>query len=73
MRDRRARVQDIAAECRGCHWRANSANTLAIAAQHHDATGHEVQVVQTIVVVYGRQPTPEELGQTTFVDQGAAP
>lgn len=39
--------------CRECSWNQESKNTLALAAQHHDRTGHEVSVEITRVVIYG--------------------
>lgn len=31
---------DALAECQECGWTVNSRNSLGLAAQHHDRTGH---------------------------------
>lgn len=69
-RIKRTRVTEVAAECQGCEWTGTDAGALGRAAQHHDATGHEVHIEQTLLVIYGEGPTPEELGQTVFDDLG---
>lgn len=66
-RDRRTRVVEVTAQCQGCNWAADDAGALGRAAQHHDRTDHEVHTTQTILVIYGTGPTPEELGQTTLL------
>lgn len=53
-----------------CGWTYDGRNGLGLAAQHHDRTGHEVQVEQTICVIYG-ESTPEVAGQMT-VDEAIA-
>ncbi len=32
------------AECEGCDFRVISRNALGLAAQHHDKTGHSIQI-----------------------------
>ncbi len=56
MRRTRSCMATVMAGCRVCHgpdavWRQR--NALALAARHHDATGHETWAEQTIIVIYG--------------------
>lgn len=64
------RIEEVSAQCQGCEWTAQDVGALGRAAQHHDRTGHEVHIMQTLRVIYGEGPTLEELGQTTFDDPG---
>jgi hypothetical protein len=59
-------LTNVAASCEVCSWGADTVNALALAARHHDATGHQVTTSITRLVVYGDDVTPEELGQTTL-------
>lgn len=43
----------VLAHCVNCEWEVESRNGLGLAAQHHDRTGHEVQVEISRVVIYG--------------------
>lgn len=40
-------------QCRGCAWRADAKNAKGLAAQHHDRTGHVVQVIEEVITIYG--------------------
>lgn len=40
------------AKCRGCGWGVYGKNGLGLAAQHHDRTGHSIQIDIKGVVVY---------------------
>lgn len=41
------------AECMACSTRYSGANALALAARHHDATGHAIATVVERRIVYG--------------------
>lgn len=61
MRETRAGIVHTIAGCYVCHggeshW--ESKNALAVAARHHDATGHTTWCEQVLSVRYG--PTPDE-------------
>ncbi len=46
-----------AAFCQECDWKySNRKNGLALAARHHDATGHRVNIDITNLVSYGEDP-----------------
>ena len=56
MRETRAGIVHSMAGCRQCHgseakWQ--SRNALAVAAKHHDATGHTTWCEQVMSVKYG--------------------
>ncbi len=56
MRRTRSSLASVMASCCVCYgsdavWRQR--NALALAARHHDATGHETWAEQVIVVRYG--------------------
>lgn len=56
MPDRRptaSTLTDVLAECRACNWEARTVNALALAAQHHDRTGHPTATSITRLVIYG--------------------
>jgi hypothetical protein len=55
------------AECQDCGWQgSNYKNALALAAQHHDRTGHTVLWEQLISGVYGKlKPTGVQLVDKT--------
>lgn len=59
---------DFVATCRGCAWRTTARNALGIAARHHDATDHVVDVVITRDVVYG-DPRARGAGQLSITDE----
>ena len=60
MRVTRTGCLEQAAHCYGCDWEyANSKNGLAMAAQHHDRTGHEVRVEIVNIVYYGDRDEEE--------------
>jgi hypothetical protein len=69
---RRASVtlEDVQAECLACRWTATSRNAQAIAAKHHDATGHAVRVSKSETVVYGDASAPAA-GQTSLIEASA--
>ncbi len=46
-------VLEAFAECETCGQKFRSKNSLGLAAQHHDRTGHVVRASQTISVRYG--------------------
>lgn len=53
----------LAAECHGCDWQTNAANTFGTAARHHDATGHPITVTINRTITYGNPnaPLPDQL------------
>lgn len=55
---RRSGIVDAYVDCDDCEWKVGSTNSLGLAAQHHDRTGHTVRAHQTVSVIYG---TPEAL------------
>lgn len=62
MRETRSGVVSVIAGCVVCHgpsvagW--DSANAMALAARHHDATGHPTWAEQVVSVRYGPDVTP---------------
>ena len=46
------RFFDYQARCRGCEWELYSKNALGVAAQHHDRTGHSVDIEVSGCVSY---------------------
>ncbi len=72
MRKTRTGVVSCIGGCYVCHgsdagWQGR--NTLAVAARHHDATGHPTWVEQVMVVKYG---APIDSGQLEmFSTEGA--
>ena len=49
---------DQCAFCQECGWQySNRANGLALAAKHHDKTGHRVNIDIYNLVCYGEKPT----------------
>ena len=67
MRKTRAGITASLAGCMVCHggeahWQ--SRNSLAVAARHHDATGHPTWCEQTMSIKYGDdQAQPEQKGE----------
>lgn len=45
--------------CRGCDWHYEGMNGLGLAAQHHDRTGHTVDVDTFGFVTYGDPAAPD--------------
>jgi hypothetical protein len=44
-----------------CGWKAGQyRNALALAALHHDRTGHEVRIEHCLLVIYGGTATKQE-------------
>lgn len=56
MRPTRTGIAHAQAECLQCPFRVASRNSLGLAAQHHDRTGHEVHAEQGLIVIYGGTP-----------------
>lgn len=50
-----SRLTAVDAVCQACTWAASSINALALAAIHHDSTGHPVTTTVTRVVQYGTE------------------
>jgi hypothetical protein len=50
---RRSGIIDADARCDDCEWEVFSRNSLGLAAQHHDRTGHTVHANSTVGVTYG--------------------
>lgn len=49
--------RDVRAGCRNCQARWSGKNAQAVAAKHHDATGHETWVEVNMAITYGgRRP-----------------
>jgi len=46
------RFFDYDAKCRDCGWQSSGKNALGIAAQHHDRTGHSVDIDVSGCVAY---------------------
>lgn len=60
MRRTRSGMLCVFAECEVCGWQSESRNAMGNAARHHDATGHYVQVEQTIGVGFGDRATERQ-------------
>lgn len=58
-----AKVLSAKAECQQCHWRADAKNAQALAAQHHDRSGHRVRVETTTRIDYGAVSGSEKKNQ----------
>ena len=56
-------VLDAAADCKDCEWKACSRNALALAARHHDRTGHQVSAHETWGVTYATPDVLEQIEQ----------
>jgi hypothetical protein len=50
------------AYCLDCTFKVYTRNSLGLAAQHHDRTGHEVHAEQGLRVVYGGTPEDKKKG-----------
>lgn len=62
-------TERVAATCATCGFAADKVNGLALAALHHDRTGHEVRIELVTIVVYGdREHTLRASGQTSLED-----
>lgn len=62
-RPRYSHVSRVHARCQECAWQTrNRKNGMANAAQHHDRTGHRVQVTQEVWVAYGHPKPPQPGG-----------
>lgn len=62
----------VRAACLRCHWTATEANAQGIAAQHHDRTGHPVNVELTRIITYG-DPSAAPAGQELLDLEAATP
>lgn len=64
-----SKLAGVVAQCQGCGWTAATVNGLALAAIHHDQTGHVVRIELTTNVVYGdADKAARDTGQTTLED-----
>ncbi len=52
MRNTWTGILGASAECLTCGWGVGSRNSLGLAAQHHDRTGHDVRIEQVLGVSY---------------------
>lgn len=53
QRKTRTGIVSVSGWCLNCEKKWDARNALGLAALHHDKTGHEVQVEQTMVIAYG--------------------
>lgn len=58
-----ATTRSVSAGCNTCSRRWKAANAQAVAARHHDSTGHKTWVEQVLSIEYGTaQPVSEQPG-----------
>jgi hypothetical protein len=55
----------ITADCHDCGWQDHAAGCHGRAAQHHDRTGHEVEV--NAVTTYNRAGAPPGQTELTYI------
>lgn len=70
-RRRHHALLEIHAHCTVCIWQQRSQNAKGLAAQHHDKTGHVVDVVEITQTTYGvdgpgQAPAPAPLPRETL-------
>jgi hypothetical protein len=58
----RTGIAHAQAECLNCTFKVFTRNSLGLAAQHHDRTGHEVHAEQGLIVIYGGTPKEKKKG-----------
>lgn len=66
-RDTHTALVAVQAQCRECAWTSEARNAVGVAARHHDAHGHTVDVDVTRSITYG-DPNAAPPGQLQIGD-----